>query len=315
MKIDVNVLDATERMIYALRTLYMTKGYARYRMSKFEEYDLYSRNKSFLVSDEVITFTDTNGKLMALKPDVTLSIVKNTRDDGETKRLCYNENVYRVSGGVRAFREIMQTGIELIGSVSPREVCEVLTLAAQSLKVLSSDYILELSDLDLLLSLVEGLNLNDDDAGRLLSLVGSKNRHELPAFCEKCGLKMSDMACLEALMGISLPPSKAIETLKILFKGDNERIRTLNRVLQSLVDTELDERVRLDFSLGADTNYYNGIVFKGYVAGVPESVLSGGQYDRLMQKMGRRESAIGFAVYLDRLERLMSLQKEGNAPC
>ena len=36
MKIDVNVLDATERMIYALRTLYMTKGYARYRMSKFE---------------------------------------------------------------------------------------------------------------------------------------------------------------------------------------------------------------------------------------------------------------------------------------
>ena len=51
-------------------------------------------------------------------------------------------------------------------------------------------------------------------------------------------------------------------------------------------------------------NYYNGIVFKGFVNGVPTGVLSGGQYDRLMRKMGKRSDAIGFAVYLDQLERL-----------
>ncbi len=36
------------------------------------------------------------------------------------------------------------------------------------------------------------------------------------------------------------------------------------------------------------------------------SVLSGGQYDRLMRKMGRSAGAIGFAVYLDELERVVS---------
>ena len=68
-------LDFTERIVYSLRSLYSSYGFSQYKMGKFEEYDFYSRNKDFLVSDEVITFTDTNGKLMALKPDVTLSIV------------------------------------------------------------------------------------------------------------------------------------------------------------------------------------------------------------------------------------------------
>ena len=73
-------LNFNEKVIFALRKLYDRYGYARYKMGKFEEYDLYARNKDFLISDSVITFTDINGKLMALKPDVTLSIVKNSKD-------------------------------------------------------------------------------------------------------------------------------------------------------------------------------------------------------------------------------------------
>jgi len=47
--------------------------------------------------------------------------------------------------------------------------------------------------------------------------------------------------------------------------------------------------------------YYSGIVFRGYIKGIPDGVLSGGRYDRLMRKMDRTSDAIGFAVYLDRL--------------
>ena len=68
-----------EKVMFGLRSLYRSYGYTQYKMSKFEEYDLYAKNKDFLISDGVITFTDTNGKLMALKPDVTLSIIKNKR--------------------------------------------------------------------------------------------------------------------------------------------------------------------------------------------------------------------------------------------
>ena len=96
--LDEGILKTEERAAITLRTLYSKYGYQPYKMSKFEEYDLYARNKDFLVSDSVITFTDTTGKLMALKPDVTLSIIKNYQDEpGVTQRVYYNENVYRVS--------------------------------------------------------------------------------------------------------------------------------------------------------------------------------------------------------------------------
>ena len=119
----------TEAFSSALRSLYSRYGYSRYKMNKFEEYDLYAKNKDFLISDSVITFTDMDGKLMALKPDVTLSIVKNTRDEPGIRKLYYNENVYRVSKGTHSFKEIMQVGLEAIGQIYEYCIYEVLKLA------------------------------------------------------------------------------------------------------------------------------------------------------------------------------------------
>ena len=62
------------------------------------------------------------------------------------------------------------------------------------------------------------------------------------------------------------------------------------------------ESVRLDFSVGNNMRYYSGVVFRGYLEGIPASVLSGGQYDKLPRKMGRKAKAIGFAMYLDLLQ-------------
>ena len=63
--IDEKFLKTEERAIFALRSLYGTYGYLPYKMSKFEEYELYVQNKDFLVSDRIITFNDTNGRLLA----------------------------------------------------------------------------------------------------------------------------------------------------------------------------------------------------------------------------------------------------------
>ncbi|MBR5473057.1 MAG: ATP phosphoribosyltransferase regulatory subunit, partial [Clostridia bacterium] len=65
-------------------------------------------------------------------------------------------------------------------------------------------------------------------------------------------------------------------------------------------------KIKFDFSAVSDMNYYNGIVFKGYIDGISQSVLTGGQYDNLLYKMGRKSGAIGFAIYLDLLEDLPS---------
>ena len=76
--------------------------------------------------------------------------------------------------------------------------------------------------------------------------------------------------------------------------------------LQSL-QNELGDAGRgmqLDLSLAGDMEYYNGLVFSGYVAGVPRAVLKGGRYDLLAQRFTPGACALGFALYLDELERL-----------
>ena len=88
MNFDEGILKNEEKISFALRALYQRHGYAQYRMSRFEEYELYVNNKDFLISSDVITFNDTDGRLMALKPDVTLSIVRASRlHPGEVKKV------------------------------------------------------------------------------------------------------------------------------------------------------------------------------------------------------------------------------------
>ena len=89
MAVNTTQLKKYERTIFDLRAMYAQYGYTQFKIRKFEEFELYVRNKDFLDSVNVITFTDTNGKLMALKPDVTLSIVKNSKDVPGTVQKVY----------------------------------------------------------------------------------------------------------------------------------------------------------------------------------------------------------------------------------
>ncbi|MBQ1596028.1 MAG: ATP phosphoribosyltransferase regulatory subunit, partial [Clostridia bacterium] len=159
--LDEGILKTEERAAITLRTLYSRYGYQPYKMSKFEEYDLYARNKDFLVSDSVITFTDTTGKLMALKPDVTLSIIKNYKDEpGVTQRVYYNENVYRVSDETHQYKEILQTGLECMGEIDFFNLCEVLRLAVESLRSLSGEFVLEISHMGILSGLLNSADVD-----------------------------------------------------------------------------------------------------------------------------------------------------------
>jgi len=296
-------LNFQERVIYSLRALYEQHGYAQYRMSKFEEYDLYARNKDFLVDRSVITFMDTNGRLMALKPDVTLSIVKNSRDDGTLRKLYYNENVYRVSKNAGTFRELMQVGLECLGPIDGYCICEVLSLAAESLKAISPDCVLDISHLGLLSDLVDAIGIPANRKEEAMTAIGQKNFHELTCLCGSCGVSPAHTAVLKQAVSLSGPLNTTLPALRELLSGTVDTA-PLDRLLEISAALGSDNLLRFDFSAVDDLHYYNGIVFKGYLQGLPGSILSGGQYDKLMEKMGRKSGAIGFAVYMDTLERL-----------
>ena len=174
------IIKSDERAIFELRALYKSFGYSQYKMSRFEEYDLYVRNKDFLLSDEVITFTDRNGRLLALKPDVTLSIIKNSSDEkGLVEKLYYNENVYRVAPGTHNFKEIMQAGLECIGDLSFYDISEVVLLAAKSLSLISESYVLDISHMGLIAAVLEDAGLSPQGKKQALTFLNQKNPHEL----------------------------------------------------------------------------------------------------------------------------------------
>ncbi|MEA4893763.1 MAG: ATP phosphoribosyltransferase regulatory subunit [Oscillospiraceae bacterium] len=306
MSITDSILKREERAIFDLRNLYEQYGYKKYKMSKFEEYDLYLENKSFLPSQQVITFTDLSGKLMALKPDVTLSIAKNAPSErSETEKLYYNENVYRTPHGSNEYREIMQVGLECFGDIDLYTEAEAVLLACKSLQKLSEENQMVLSDMGFISGLLESCSLNTPLEARILKGIGHKNSHEIIRLCEESSVPDEIKGALSALPTLYGEFSETLDRAGTFVRNDRmrtslERLRELGKIL--LPEPE-SSRVKLDFSVINDLSYYNGLIFQGFIGGVPTAVISGGRYDKLMERLGKNTQAIGFAVYTDQLER------------
>lgn len=303
MEFKEEILNQEENIAFSLRELYHAYGYKPYKMSKFEPYDLYVQNRSFLIGSSMLTFTDTNGKLMALKPDVTLSIVKNYKD-GQHK-VYYNENVYREDGASHSFTEIMQAGLECIGNIDLYSQYEVLTLAAESLRRISPDYILDIASVGIVCGLMAATAADSSAKKWLLNYVRGKNAHNIHTLCQERGISEDISLVWEKLAALYGPACQLLPQLRPLCV--NETMQTACDELEQLcraLENSGNVSLNLDFSIINDLNYYNGLVFKGYIQGIHSSVLSGGQYDNLLRRMGKRAGAIGFAVYLDQLKQL-----------
>ena len=292
-----SILKSEERAILALRGLYQRYGYVPYKMSRFEEYDLYVRSRDFLVSDQIITFPDSRGKLLALKPDVTLSIVKNAPEkQGIVQKLYYNENVYR------DYREILQAGLECVGDLGDYEISEVVLLAVKSLELLGKNYVLDLSHMGLIAAILESSGLDGRQQKQAMECIRRKNTQELQLLCRD-----NPEAARKLL---SLPYGRGgreflEETGELLTtQAEKQAWKELRDIYDFLETRGYANHICIDYSVSSDLGYYSGVVFRGYLEGIHTGILSGGQYDKLPRKIGRNARAIGFAVYLDLLQEL-----------
>ena len=309
MELDLNILRPQERLSLQLRLLYEEAGYRQYRMGRFEEYGLYQQNRRFLTSDQVITFTDLDGRLLALKPDVTLSIAKNAQfEEGGCGRFYYSENVYRPSQESHTFQEISQMGLECVGAVDDAITAQVVSLAGKSLALTGRDFVLEASHMGFVAGLLDAVGAPEATRPRLLSCIRDRNLHELRAAAEEAGLSRQGTDALCRLDGLAgdwedvLAQAEPI-ALNAAMGAALEELGTLCRSLEG-------QRLRLDLSLVNDMEYYNGLVLQGYVAGLPRAVLKGGRYDPLAGQFRPGARAIGFALYLDELDRLADVPPE-----
>ncbi len=302
-----NILRREEQITLYLRGIYEKCGYRKYRMGKFEDYDLYLENKNFLKSPNIITFHDLDGHVRALKPDVTLSIAKNTHATAQsTEKFYYLENVYRLDKASDGYREISQLGLECIGSIGLISIYEVLCLAQKTLAAISQSHRMQISHMGFLVSLLDGLGVPSSVRGDLLECIRSKNQHELKEKAENAGITPAAASLLLTaadLCGEFTATLKRARTVAIT-QSMTEALDQLEAVYKLLEAVGQEKDIVLDFSLVNDIAYYDGIVFQGYVEGVPRALLAGGCYGRLIKKFGRDLNAIGFAVYLNELNLL-----------
>ena len=308
---DYSTLKRDEQVSLFLRGLYERHGYKKFRMGKFEEYDFYSRNRDYFADSRLLAFTDLDGKLMALRPDVTLSIIKGTKATEEvSEKLYYTENVYRASHSATEYKESYQIGIEHIGKVSPYTSLEMVSLAVRSLRLIDSGCVLSLSHTGFLSELFAGLGIDASAEKSIRSCIEGKNVHGIRAMTGN-GITQAQADAIISVMSVSGSFAQVLKSAKELCitEGMTSALCELEQLYIAL--GEYRANIRLDFSIPCNTRYYNGLIFCGYVKGVPRAVLAGGRYDNLMERMGKKGlQAIGFALYFDELERFLNTQSQ-----
>ena len=297
-------LKPDERASLELRGLYEKYGYRKYKMGKFEEYSLYFSNSNFLSSDKVLTFNDLDGRLLAMKPDVTLSVINNTSaTDENTEKIYYIENVYRENKESHCFKEINQMGLEYLGAVDGYAVSEVMTLAAESMRMIDEDYLIVISHMDYVIELLNTMDIDENDRTGILNGIRRKNTAEIREKAKSAGVSEKDTELLCSVPFLYGSVGETVKKAKASAKNDAmaQIAEEVGRYCGILDKMGYGNNIQLDFSMVNDIDYYNGIIFHGYVRNLPGCVLAGGQYDKAMSLLGKKGKAIGFAIYLDEL--------------
>lgn len=305
MELAIENFRRDEQVSLKLRGLFERRGFRRVRVNKFEDYALYVDNKNFLQSESVITFMDLNGKLLALKPDVTLSVVRSIpkKELPALEKLYYVDEVYRLSRENREYKVRSQIGVEMIGRLDGLSNIEAVDLALSSLALIGGSFVLDVSHLGFVSGLLDYMGISHTARGRLLSAIHAKSPHNAAAALELDDVESGGRERVLSLCGLHgsflevLPKAKELIVCEQMAQAYSE----LERVAASLSENPFASCMNLDFSVVNDLDYYNGLIFLGYVEGLPKVVLTGGRYDNLMRKMGKKSGAVGFAVSLDEL--------------
>ncbi|TXJ13710.1 ATP phosphoribosyltransferase regulatory subunit [Brachyspira aalborgi] len=285
-----------------LINIYERFGFKKIKLSKFEDYNLYNNNKDFLQTEHILTFMNLNGNLKSLRPDVTLSIVKKVLKDNEkeTQKIYYIEDIYKIVSN--EYEEIPQVGVEIIGKLNNYSNLEIISMAIESLKSINKNYILEISNIDFISAIFDEINLEENLKIEILKNIYGKNRHDLEKLLDK-NIKSEYKKYILSFIELSGNYKDILKKLKSLVINDTlqksyDELKSLSFVFELYNNFD---KILLDFSIESQLGYYNGIIFKGYIKESNDIILSGGRYDKLLNKFNSNKNAIGFAIYMDKL--------------
>lgn len=284
-----------------------------------EFYDLFCDDSIGISQESMFKTTDNKGRIVVLRPDSTLPIARlvSTRMQNEVLpvRLYYNQTVYRNNPTLTGRPdEIIQLGVELIGSVGKRADLEVITTAVESMQTLSDDFRLEIGHSVIFEALADDLNVSSDVKDKVKTYIENKNYSALNDILDKLepGETVSAIRKLPSLFGgveVFEQAEKIIKSSKALKAIDY--LKDLYNELQSL---NLGDKLSLDLGLVQRNEYYSGIVFSGFIQGFGDAVLSGGRYDKIFDIFNSSMGALGFAININYIAEQARNSTDKNIP-
>ena len=305
MKNYIKNMSKKDLVLLNIRKMYDSYGYKKISLPSFEEYDLYNENKDF-IDRNVLTVMSPNGKLLALRPDITLSVAKKVSKDQSLKysKIYYQENTYNLTKYV-GYEEDEQLGIELIGKESTFLDFEIINLAVKSLDIINKKSMIVLSHVGFISSVFENFDLEYEIKEQILDCINRKNSHDIQKILkrnEHISENVKKLICKIPELSGNLENIEK-ELLKYEINGNTKKILSELKQLNSLLMKFYKKsKIIFDFSVVKNLNYYNGIILQGYIEGFPNVILTGGRYDKLFEKFGVDTGAVGFAILTDGLK-------------
>jgi ATP phosphoribosyltransferase regulatory subunit len=255
---------------------------------------------------------DETGAVLVLRSDMTVPIARVVATRYTTSepplRFCYFAHCYR---GVRPQRgqprELLQAGIELIGSPAPDGTAEVLTVLCHALDATGlRDYRVGLGDASLFPALMASLQVPGEIREELLQALVMRDFVGLEGVLAESGVGGEAAELL-----LEVPQRRGgAEVLADLPAPAEEAVTGLQRVLDLLED-DAAARVIFDLGLIRSIGYYTGAVFEVYDPALGAPIGGGGRYDELLARFGRRLPAVGFALGVDRLHIALAGEERG----
>ena len=303
-----------------LYRLYLTLGYKPIETPVLEYYDVFNHEQRYIPDQTIYKFTDNEGKLVALRPDNTSPVVRvalsKLKDESLPLLLCYSQPVFRNNLAFHAKRDqILQCGVELIGGETPETDLRCLFTALQTLNASGSFYKLELGHAGFFDALITDYALSENEIADLRSFISARNSGGY-AFT----LNMTNPAAVS--LARELPrlcgsPDRVLPRARVLAKGRpgaQKILDELETTCSMLTEAGYGTSLILDLGIVQVINYYTGIVFRGYLDGVGEAVLSGGRYDHLLAGFGSDLGACGFGFNISEAAKVNPRQLPPSVP-
>lgn len=293
-----------------IHDIFKSKGYYELTTPALEFYDVFQTESGHYQQERLYKLTDSKGRLLVMRPESTMPIARvvasRLRDASLPLRLFYNQSVYRFESALKGrSNEIVQAGMELIGSASHMADLEMVSTAIEILdSCTETSFSLEIGDAGIFKELMRELNATEDDRENIRYLIETKNYPALNDMLDSMGDTpvIAALKRLPAMFGGEEVFEKAAELYS------NERINMMLDDLRKMYE-EISKligcgKLTVDLGMVNNADYYTGVIIKGYLEGYGEEVLSGGRYNKLLADYGYDVPATGFAVNIDAIAKV-----------